>query len=296
MGETRLMYDDLNAGGIEAVSNENLDKYLSELVSGMMYFPGTRRWPEWYAYLTPRILLQERFVDREDERPVNIAEMWDGLIALSWFTAHYTPEDPVLPYEAEFARVLVPLLMHPQFWPAGRFRPRQKTSRFVLSSHTSRRLPTSLLLAWRYLPPQSLRPWLRSILAVDDDLWRAQFMVWLQQVEPIFRHGSSAYKVQKECDIKKMWPGSSSWLISMKEPDWESLPAHRVADMRASTAQKQSWELIPPLNIAALREAIVHEFDEAMCASWIEELSARYPKWAQRELVNLPQVLARLRS
>ena len=297
MGETRRMYDDLNEGGIEAVPNENLDKYLKELPTAIWCFPhSVHQWEAWYAYLTPRVLISGRFLGDEPP-PVDIGYLWDGLIALSWVTAHNSPENRALAHETDFASVLVPLIMHPQFWPEGHYKPVQKTVNVMGWDRSLKcRLPTSLLLAWRYLPPESLRAWLRSVLAIDDDIWRGPFMMWLQQIEPIFTHGSSAYKVLKECDIKKMWPGSSMWLISMKEPDWESIPSHSIADMRASIAQKQSWELIPPRNIAALREAIVQEFDEATCEDWMEELSARYPKWAQRELVNLPQVLALLRS
>ncbi len=291
MGETREMYDELNAGGIEAVSNEKLAQYLSELVSGIWYFPRTRDWEAWYGYLTTRILLDGRFLG-EEPAPVDISVLWDGLIALSWVTRDHTPEHPTLEHEAEFAQVLLPLIMHPQFWPEGRFNPRQKTALRPVSC----RLPTSLLLAWRYLSPEALRPWLRSVLAIDDDLWRAQILVWLQQVEPIFRHGSSTYSVLKECGIEKMWPGSSTWLIAMKSPRRESDPPHWMEALRARKLEMQGWELIPPPNIAALRTAIAHELDEETCSAWIAHLSARYPQWALRELANLPQVLAALRA
>lgn len=295
MGETRLMYDDLNAGGIEATSNASLDKYLNELPSAIWCFPRVRQWEAWYAYLTPRVLLAGRFLDGE-EPPVDISHLWDGLIALSVVTAHNSPENGVLTYEADFAHVLVPLIMHPQFWRGGQFNPRQKTAHLAWSDGLEHRFPTSMLLAWRYLAPKAIHPWLCSVLAIESGLWCFQFLVWLRQIEPIFRHQSSAYEVLKECDIESIWSDSSTWLICMKEPNWESYPPHRVVDARASLAQERSWELIPPRNIAALREAIVQEFDEESCVEWMQYFAEKRPKWPNEKLAGLPQVLAELRS
>jgi hypothetical protein len=225
----------------------------------------------------------------------------------SWATAHYTPQNPVLAYEADFARVLAPLIMHPQFWRDGHFKPTQKVVTRYGDWHDTFhcRFPTAMMLAWRYLPEEALRPWLLSILDIKSAVWCFQFLLWLQEVAPILTRGSASYAVMTAYDLEKMRPRSPTKLDHIKkEAEWgrhlplrlEPMDEQLEAEARAHKLELQIWELIPPRNIAALREAIVEEFGEENCVEWMQFFAEECPKWPNEKLAGLPQVLAELRG
>jgi hypothetical protein len=276
MSETRYLYDELNIGGIEAVSDEYLSGAFDEMVGGMTSFYEMDVWAQWYAYITPRILLSSRFL----EHPYFIDTMWDGLIALSW----YGQVKDVLHYEANFAHALAPIVMHQHFWRDGRFHDTSGNRVYAASWSVyslSSDFATSMFLSWRYLHPSAIESWLCSVLSIKEPNWRTQFLLWLLQVAPVFTQNSANLSVLSEIGIEIMWPGSRRWLRSIH-----------------GSPQEQALELIPRHNIAALGAAITHYFDEATYFAWIDDFSKRPEIWPQIEIAleNLPQVLAQLRG
>jgi hypothetical protein len=169
MGETRFLHDNLNAQGIEGATELEVGGALDDLISGLAFFPRTTAWPEWYGYLTP-------FTEAWWH-----GELCTGLLALSLCN----PEEHVSRYEADFAAVLSPWIMNSSFWSQGGYLPlREKRgwrdSWGVFGVDAS--ISISLLFTWRYLRPEALRPWLHSILAIEDVLWKAHFVLWLMRV------------------------------------------------------------------------------------------------------------------
>jgi hypothetical protein len=211
MGETRLLFDNLNALGFEGTSEGEVGRAVEELVSGLAYFPGVTAWPEWYGYLTPRILDSSRFVEASLH-----SDLCTGLLALSVCN----PKEPVTRFEADFAAILCPWIMSAHFWEQGHYLPLQKDRGWkdrwgVFGIEPG--ISTSLFLTWRYLRPQGLRAWVHSILSIPNLAWRSHFLIWLMQVWPIFESGASNYPVLKACKIEGLWSRFYTLMIPMDD-------------------------------------------------------------------------------
>ena len=261
MGETRLLFDNLNALGFEGASESEVGRAVEELVSGLAYFPGVTAWPEWYGYLTPRILDSSRFVEAGLH-----GELCTGLLALSVCN----PEEPAAHFEADFAAILSPWIMSAYFWEQGCYLPLQRDRGWkdrwgVFGIEDS--ISTSLLLTWRYLRPEGVRAWVHSIVSIADLRWRAHFLIWLMQVWPIFESGASNYPVLKAIKIEALWIRFYTLMISMD-----------------GHPERQQWNLIPSENIAAFWSALREELDQQTYFSWIDEFAEQPELWPQMEV------------
>jgi hypothetical protein len=260
--ETQHEYENINRHGIRAVSNDELSSFVERLVSNLAIYGGLGPWPEWYAYVTPRILSSRRGHDLWSQNQYHT-----GLIALSLCN----PNNFVTRYEADFASALAPWIMQPAFWNRGRYLPLQEEWIWSDSWGIVRivnSISVSLLFTWRYLHPKDLRAWLHSVLAVKDARWRAHFIVWLMKIWPFFEQRASNYAVLKACDIdEELWNGFSTLLLTMD-----------------SRPERQQWNLVPPENISALQIAIRQEFTPRRYFEWIEQFAAQPEVWPQMEL------------
>ncbi|RYX81657.1 hypothetical protein EON83_22940 [bacterium] len=256
MGETRYLYDELNAGGIDAVSDEYLGAALDELISGMMCFPEMTDWAPWYAYLMPRVLGLERFMKRD---------MW-GVRSVSWYSAlcegflalcRSSANEYVISYKNDFVAVLSPWVMSGHFWNRGRNIALHENQEWRTSWGQAGLKPDislSLLLTWGNVAPSALRGWLHSVLEIEDVYWRSHFIFWLLKVRPAFEQGDS-----------------NSALVNFREI-FGGLGVSGLSTI-----------LIPAENVAALQVAIREEFDEKWYMAMIEQFSGHPDLWPQME-------------
>ncbi|RYG72325.1 hypothetical protein EON80_04245 [bacterium] len=271
LGDSRYLFCDLNTYGIDGTSDREVSEAVDELIGGIWSFSERPEWAQWYGYLLPRMVSSDRFATNDC-----YASFCTGLVGLS----RYSIEPQIARWEAEFAAVLSTWIMQPRFWDHGSYLPLRIDSSWKNSwgnAGVDPKISTSLLLTWRYLRPDALRPWLRSVLAIDDVAWRVHFMKWLHGLDSIFDEGKLGYSFFSQPHSRNFWTDS-----------------HRFEIHFEKAAERDFWSLISSENIEAFRLAMREEFSAENYLEWIDYFSALPDIWPHME-VCLEQLAERFK-
>ena len=271
MGE-RKMFPELG-GDLEALSFEDLARPLEELISGPTSFGPFEEWTAWYHYLMPRLL------HRGHEGAV-----WGSMLEFlvtGFFSQHPHSDapEPYAGFRRDALRTLGRVLMTPSCWPNGRIDYRTCLAKEYFDGvdrwfweQASGKLSSSLFLCLKYLPPEALKPWLTSVLAIRSTHWRAQLMVWF-----IGAHGMLCGKVNQPGDLAENAHPPVSW-------GW----SHCLQGDHADTCDESRPDAIflPEANRSAALEVVRDVLTEPLFEHWLSSLS-RYG-YLERELGDLP--------
>jgi hypothetical protein len=183
MGEVRQMYPEL-LGDLDQLTDQQIYDPLEELASGLSSFGLLPEWVEWYNYLMPRLLLRPWAHGMNN--PIE-------LLATAFFELHpaVVESSAYAGFGADVMATLGRFIMAPEQWPGGVADHRRCLDRYTRVDGTcgwyeaSGLLSASIFLGLKYLPVDALRPWLNSVLAIEDPYWKQQVLVWLVGVHPL---------------------------------------------------------------------------------------------------------------
>ncbi len=221
MGGDRHFYTGLLAEPPAGWSLQELEAALTELTSGPTAFGPLDEWSQWFDYLLPRA-------------QVRADESWKLHELLVTAVCVHCP-DPALPGRAaHFRRSLLDSLgrslMAPPRWREGRIVADRTLAPlkhcvhgWTLESGGAFSAMCSLVL--RYLPPGGIDAWIGSLLAIEDPLWRAAFIVWLDGAAPLL-DGRSPAELKREPLQDIGWEGC--WVLSGSVPSQNIDPSAQV--------------------------------------------------------------------
>ncbi|ALN58670.1 hypothetical protein GLE_3324 [Lysobacter enzymogenes] len=256
MGGDRHYYTGLMAGAATDWALSELENALTELTSGPTSFDHLDEWSLWFDYLLPRA--QER-----------ADETWHlHELLVSAVCVHCL--DPALPgRDAEFRRDLLDTLgralMAPSRWRDGRIVAdrvldplRDYVYGWTLESGAAFSAICSLAL--RYLETDAVDAWIGSLLAIDDPLWRAVFVVWLDGAEPLLFEDSQPEQAAHDPMKNIAWDWC--WVLRGSVPSPRLDPQARV------------YAFFPPANVAALAAALRRRLGLDALSQWSDALRA----------------------
>jgi len=178
MTEKRRTFDTL-LGDLNVVPFSEIAYALGEITSGTGSFGPNQEWTEWYHYLLAHL------VHRANE-----SLAFESLLELfiSGFIAIY-PRGISGPKYAGFAEDVMATLGR-SLMAADRWHGGQIVAGSILQRHRNPKtgiwgwydasgdFSASMVFHIKYVPLDSLQPWLQSVLAIDSPHWRAQVLVW----------------------------------------------------------------------------------------------------------------------
>ncbi|MDQ8731067.1 hypothetical protein [Bradyrhizobium sp. LHD-71] len=177
MSKTRHMFTNL-MGDIDAVPVNEFEKALEEIAGGTSSFGPYDEWREWFHYLLPRLVLR-----------ANESDIWAlNELLVTGFMTQYPSGVADAPYPAFREDVLNTLgrtIMDRNCWRDGNVvlgtllrRHNRWPSGLWGWNDASGDLSAALFFNIKYLPEESLRPWMTSVLSIACPYWRAQLIAW----------------------------------------------------------------------------------------------------------------------
>ncbi|MGU3495159.1 hypothetical protein ACLBXM_14045 [Xanthobacteraceae bacterium A53D] len=276
MGDTRRLFPAL-MGELDAVPLPELQAALAEIASGTHAFGPRDEWRDWFHYLLPRL------IPRAGQ--THIHALGEGLVTA--FLSQHPDGVADAPYAGFRADVLATLgraLMAPGCWPDGRLDPRALAKgppggRWPAWSQAGGLLSASLLLSVKYLDAAEVGPWMVSVLAIEDRLWRAQMMVWLTGA-----HGLLTGAVVQPADLPESHHPDISWHWShvLAGRNWPLIQAGQSPD----GGEPPPFVFLPEANRAAVLAAVRDGMTTDTYMAWLEAFAA--DPALEAELGDLP--------
>jgi len=178
MGEERRMYREL-MGDLDRIPAREILIPLNEIPAGYSAFGPMEEWHDWYHHLLAALL--PRCHERSVMQSI-IESLVTGFVAIYPNGVHSAPYKT---FREDVLQTLGRCLMEPGLWRGdevrvGEFLHRDDANpaRVWTWWDASGDFSASMFFCLKYLPAEQVLGWLRSVLAITDPHWRAQFIVW----------------------------------------------------------------------------------------------------------------------
>lgn len=178
----RKMYPQL-LDNLETVSDDDILDALQD-TAGTTCFGPHDEWTEWFHYLFPRLI--------EREWGLTLAHPIESIVTA--FAAQYPEPEGATPYplfRQDALQTVGQRIMAPDCWPGGLLHLHKclNKSRSVNGAmgwyETEGPLSASLFFCLKYLRPEQISGWFRSVLNIPNPFWTAQIIVWLIGAYPL---------------------------------------------------------------------------------------------------------------
>ena len=248
------MFDALMVRNVSTWPVDEVEQALSESSSGPVCFGHMREWSEWFPYLLHASL--------EHVGPWSPASIFGGLVTNMMV---HCPNRASSRYGMAFIddvlATLGQLPMDPRFWHGGCLAPRT-------AFQPLQRWPVGMMLAddgdlqaafWllaKYLRPDRIEDWLRSVVAIDDWVLGAAFVCWLAHAGPMF-------------EDPDLWPASDKF----HQGGWHGshiLRGGKIADEQGG--EFDCGPFLGPDGLAALSVAVARVLDRRRLDEWRQRL------------------------
>lgn len=257
MGEKREMFDYLLRGDLSGLELSQLSRPLEEVASGNSCFGPMREWHEWLLFLLPRLIVESMSPHRRRLQELLVSavmsEYWD-----------VTQPGPYREFHSDLLHSLGQVIMDRSKWSNGSpilgrvlHAPSDASNAPWGWWEASGDLSSSLFFCLKYLGPERIGAWVRSVVAIEDPHWMAQLLVWLEGAQSLLRT-----------------PGLQPKDVFMREPrvDWESshvLDGNYGADRSPSVLKSP---LLPSANKQAFLAAVREVLSEEALQQWRQEI------------------------
>jgi hypothetical protein len=256
MSEHRLLFDDL-LGDLTLLSAKDLHKPLEEIASGTASLGPLDEWTDWYHYLLAQLIPRSHYT--------HIEALLEILIT-GFITQH--PDGPRNePYAGFFADALDTLgrcLMDQTCWPDGEIdveaclSPPDWGEPWCLS-YASGKLSASMFFCLKYLAPDEIAPWLKSVLSIPNTYWRAALIAWL-----VGAHGLLYGRIRQLSELQETATPEIGW-------DWSHcLKGNYTGDY---TGQVQISDFLPEENRRAAIGAVRSAVTETVFLEWLASIA-----------------------
>jgi hypothetical protein len=256
MGEHRRMFDHL-LGDPTSLSAEDLRKPLEEIASGTAAFGPLDEWTDWYHYLLAQLI--PRSHDTYIEALLEI-------LITGFLTQH--PGGPGNePYVGFFADALDTLgrcLMDAACWPDGDIDVETCLNPRALGeswrwSQASGKLSSSMFFCLKYLAPEQIAPWLKSVLSITNIYWRAELIAWF-----VGAHGLLDGPIRQVSELQETATPEIAWDSS------SCLKGNYTGDY---SGKAKICDFLPEENRRAAVEAVRSVMTEARFLKWVESVA-----------------------
>lgn len=183
MSEERKMYDGLLVDNPRAWPDDQLQHAIGDLSWGPSCFGHMPEWSQWFLFLLPRVI---ELID--EWRPSDLTGAMVSAVLIHFPAPEV--EQPYSEFRDDVLATLGRVIMEPRFWIDGRIAC-GKTLTGIESTVYScivsagDAFSASLFLALKYLDLQMIEPWLASVVAIPDPVWRTKYALWLAEVAPM---------------------------------------------------------------------------------------------------------------
>ncbi|MBV9220115.1 MAG: hypothetical protein JOY94_11920 [Methylobacteriaceae bacterium] len=258
MSDERRMYPEL-LGNLADVSVENLQRILAEIASGTSSFGPRDEWRDWFHYLLPRL------IPRSHETSVySTLEVLITAVLTQYPTGLEGARYPG--FREDVLGTVGQCLMDAVCWPDGVLDANVCLNRHFVTrvglwfwDQASGPLSASMFLCLKYLLPQQVKPWLDSVLAIDEPHWRAQVMIWF-----LGAHGMLSGAVRQPSQFAVSDYPAIDW-------DWSHcLTGNYSGDHRGNVAKV---EFISEANRRSAIEAVKGHFSEPVFLDWLQSFA-----------------------
>ncbi|MFN7931186.1 MAG: hypothetical protein U0Y68_25310 [Blastocatellia bacterium] len=260
ISEVRTMYLELMERPIAEIPTDLLQRILWELTSGTSCFGHLDEWDEWFRFLLPHLILRSQDTHISDT------------ILECTITASFNIFDKGLPNDYPKMRediiATVPrCLMKPELWVEWKdetfartaLRPAflvdedgQITERWWWGQTTVGAVSAAMFFCLRFLEPQEIASWVKSLTDIQDSFWKGHLLVWLIGFDKLTLKLPFTTKVFERLSPLLKW--SDSYLVD---------------------AWKEGKAFFPPENIKAFWEEINRQITAVTLLQWVDEFAAQ---------------------
>lgn len=283
MGETRTIYGSLLDTDIADWPVEELETILVEIAMGLPVFGHADNWADWYGYLLPRCIPRafEYHIDYLVEHLVTACMA----VMPSSSTAWGYPS-----FRNDALATLGKAIMAPALWPNG-------PEASVGCLHSCKTVPTgypiwgrasgdfsaSMFFCLKYVSPEDMPAWTKSVFAIPCPRWRAQVLVWLVGAKAIV-DGT----ISQPSKLDKQHTPDVGWHWS------HCIDGQNAAYQECVAAQVGRIEFLPMANRMLFSETVANLLDENLLSEWLESMMEFEYLFDQITAVAVPEQLRQL--
>jgi hypothetical protein len=259
LGQQRRMYPEL-MGDLTALSAEDLEDPLVEIATGTSNFGGEADcWGAWFHYLIAPLL------------PRALEGGFDSVAELlvTGLVAHYPQgidDPPYRDFRQDMLLTLGRCVTGAQPWLEGRgarFRSWYDRGRSDNPGWLEARgeFAASAFLHAKYLAPDAIPAWTTSMLDFDAPAWRAQVLIWLVAMKPMFEGA-----VAQLSEMARVDGASASWA-------WSHV-LKGTNDGDYSPDRPTPPPALPEANRAALVATVRRRMNHERLCAWLDSFKA----------------------
>ena len=283
MGETRTIYDSLLDTDVAKWPQKEIQSILVEIASGLKHFGHADNWADWYGYLLPRCMPRafECHIDYLFETLVTgcMAVMPDS--CTSWGYPSFR-EDALA--------TLGKAIMAPTLWPDG---PRVSAgclhrydtapTGYPVWGDASGDFSASMFFCLKYLVPEDVPAWTKSVFDIPCPRWRAQVLVWLVGAKAIIDGKiSQPEKLDEQHNLDVEWAWSH--IIDGQNAAYDEGMENQVGRI----------EFLPKANRLLFLETVAGIMNESLLSEWLESLMGSEHLFDQVTSVAVPEQLRQM--
>jgi len=258
----RRLYAEMLEQDPLTLSVSYLGRVLDEIESGTKRFGDTGEWDEWFQFLLPVLIERSH-------------ESWILKDTLATFFIVFDNDITEI-YDGFRHDVITSLslcLMKSELWynwvdEVTKMKTRRP--KFLFESEWNSRIACaevsiSLFFCLKYLRPEEIACWVKSLVAIDDPFWQAHLLVWLIGFNDYIKLPSTTWQ-----RLKKAAPNISWGHEFLIEPPTDEL------------------DFLPEVNVQAFLDKVRQEINSETLFRWIDSFS--YWPELKETLCNIPDI------
>lgn len=261
MSDDRKMYPDALEKPFDELDPEMLSCMFDEIVTGSPCFGQLPEWRDWFHYLMPRL------VPLALQMPsLSYVAEW---LASATFSQHPNGLEGEMHagFRNDMLVTLGRVLMSSEIWEGYKLKWQgglfQESQRYAARSwyldQASPPISALLFFCLKYLRPDEIAPWFRSVLNIGCPLWRSQLIVWLTGARPLLLGEILQPKALENTEPSVVWEWS--YIYSGNYSGDFSNPLSIVTSKQTKTGDgaktsRKDWDIpfIPQANLQAFRD------------------------------------------
>jgi hypothetical protein len=267
IAEKRLLYSEMMEQDPLTLPDRYLTDVLWEIASGTKCFGHLEEWDQWFQFLLPSLikrshqdwrLLEDTMTAFFNVFENDITDTYDGFRddVISSLSLCLMKEELWLDWVDELTKMKT---CRPKFLAEG-VEPHKWNGR-----KTTAEVSVSMFFCMKYLRPEEITSWVKSLVAINDSFWQAHLLVWVVGFD----------------DFMKQPPGT-------KERIKKANPIIRWQDDFLTEPSSDQIDFLPEANVQAFFDNVRQEINSEVLFRWIDSFSKRPA--LQETLWDIPDI------
>ncbi len=254
LSRERFLYSEMMEQDPGKLSADYLDSVLWEIASGTKCFGHLEEWDQWFRFLLPALVAGSHQGRNSMENTMNaFFNVFDHGI-----TGIYDD------FRDDIISSLSLCMMKGELWfdwVDEVTKLRSKRPKFLADGaaprswncrETSAEVSVSIFFCLKYLMPEEITSWVKSLVAINDPFWQAHLLVWLVGFE----------------DFMKLPP-------TTKRRIEKAVPKLRWRNDFLTEPASDERDFLPEVNIRAFLNEVRQEINSEILFRWIDSFSHR---------------------